>query len=63
MATPRNPEGNEEQELQKEDRSASPPGWPNIPGRSAEHERHAGDGDRDADVTEQQRDLEKTTRR
>lgn len=52
----------EEKELKKEDRSASPPGWPNMPGRSEDHERHAGQG-RDADVTEQQRELEKTTRK
>lgn len=51
-----------EKKVKKEDSAAHPPGWPNMPGRSEDHERHAGQG-RDADVTEQQRDLEKTTRR
>ncbi|MFL5321693.1 MAG: hypothetical protein ACJ790_18670 [Myxococcaceae bacterium] len=58
MANIRN---DEETELQQEDRSASPPGWPNMPGRSEEKERHAGQSDKDADVTEQQRELEKTS--
>lgn len=58
------PRKDDEQEVKKEDRSASPPGWPNMPGRSQEHERKAGNGGGgDADVTEQQRELERTTKR
>lgn len=53
----------DDQELKKEDRSASPPGWPNMPGRSLEHDGHAGEHQHDSDVTEQQRELERTTTR
>ncbi len=45
--------------------SATPPNWPGIPGRSAEHERSPDSPDRrdkDADVTEQQRELERQQR-
>lgn len=63
-----NQKDRKDEEVVKEDRSAAPPGWPGIPGRSAEHDGHSQHGDerehkKDADVTEQQRDLERKTRR
>lgn len=46
----------------QEQRSASPEGWPGIPGRSAEHERKPespAPEHEDAEVTEAQRELER----
>lgn len=45
--------------------SAHPTSWPGIKGRSEEHEGHPdspAQGDRDAEVTEQQRRLEQAQR-
>lgn len=43
------------------DRSSAPPGWPNMPGRSLEHDREPPTHHRhgSADSTEEQRDLER----
>ncbi len=45
--------------------SARPEGWPGIPGRSLEHEREPDTrkpGEPPAEVTEEQRDLERKMR-
>jgi hypothetical protein len=44
------------------DRASSPPGWPNIPGRSLEHDGEPDVGHKhegSSDLTEAQRELER----